>query len=423
MALNNIAWVGRFTGPKGDIAHAIMREVAPHFADCQFTFIGVPLENADVPVGSTNIQVKGYVNDIPGELANYDLIIGGGRVALEAMSINKPVIAIGENRYIGPVDARTIALAKATNFGDCDRRQPIKMQDLVRDLQAIRKGSYVFVTQHYAEYLKEYDADAVYCNVMRVYAEAGLDQYLNRYREIPVLMYHRVVEQHLQGSKYNVYITVADLEQHILNLKRRGFDFTTFQELVKGARPRKPIILTFDDGYEDNYRNLLPLLRKHQAKAVIYALADRTLVTNAWDTAHGEIEAPLMNDAQLHECQQSGYIEIGSHGCSHQHLPQLDTNKASREITESKAILAQIVGDEVVSFAYPYGDYGDREAELVKAAGYTFGIGTVNGPVKLGTDRYRVRRITMFPRTTASTFWKKTSGFYLRYCKLKGKDF
>ena len=423
MALNNIAWVGRFTGPKGDIAHGIMREVAPQFPDYHFTFIGVPLENANVPAGASNIQVKGYIENIVAELATYDLIIGAGRVALEAMSINKPVIAIGENRYIGPVDARTIALAKATNFGDCDRRQPINMQELVHDLQAIRDGNYAFKTQHYADYLAEYDADTVYRDVMDVYGQASLDHYLKRFNEIPVLTYHRVVEQHLKGSKYNVYITAADLEQQIIKLKHRGFNFTTFRDLARGDRPKKPIILTFDDGYEDNYRNLLPLLQKHDAKAVIYALADRSLMTNAWDTVHGEIEAPLMSNAQLRECHQSGYIEIGSHGCTHQHLTKLDTAMAEREIAESKSILEGIIGDEVVSFAYPYGDYADREAELVKAAGYSFGIGTVSGPLKLGTDRYRVRRITMFPHTKPSTFWKKTSGFYLRYCKLKGKDF
>ena len=119
----------------------------------------------------------------------------------------------------------------------------------------------------------------------------------------------------------------------------------------------------------------------------------------------------------------SGHVEIGSHGMNHKHLSKLDDNTSVFEIVESKKTLEDLLDTEVISFAYPYGDYSDRETANVKNAAYLFGIGTVNGPLNTVDDRYRIRRITMFPSTSTTGFRKKTSGWYLRYCKLKGKDF
>jgi peptidoglycan/xylan/chitin deacetylase (PgdA/CDA1 family) len=137
----------------------------------------------------------------------------------------------------------------------------------------------------------------------------------------------------------------------------------------------------------------------------------------------GEPEAPLKTDEQLNACHRSGYVEIGSHGLAHQHLPQLTEAQVREEVVNSIFPLESLIDDEVVSFAYPYGDYGNREVNLVREAGYIFGIGTINGPLSMSADLMRVRRINMFPNTRPAKFWRKTSGFYLRYCRIKGKDF
>lgn len=130
-----------------------------------------------------------------------------------------------------------------------------------------------------------------------------------------------------------------------------------------------------------------------------------------------------MNKDQIKECHASGYIKIGSHGLNHQHLPQLDDDTLCSEVAHSKQILEHLIGDRIYSFAYPYGEYTFREVEEVKRAGYQFGVGTVSGPVHMGDDLMRIRRIIIFPSSRKFDFWKKSSGFYLRYCRLKGKDF
>ena len=423
MVLSRVAWVGRLTGPKGEIAYRIITEVAPEFPDIEFAIVGGPVTERFSERLGDNVKLLDFIANVDTVFAESDLVIGAGRVPIEAMRYGLPVIAVGENRYIGPINAATISQARATNFGDCDQLQPWDAQQLIDDLNAIASDQIEIPLSEYAAYVDDYRLDKVYPQVMAVYKQAQIDAYLRGFKEIPVLTYHRVLQQSPDSSKFNIFVTVDELETQILNLKKRGFEFTTFKDIASGVKVRKPIILTFDDGYEDNYHNLLPLLRKYNAKAVIYVLGDRAIRSNDWDIAKGEPEASLMNDEQVLACCDSGLVEIGSHGLSHQHLSGLNDEAAEYEILASKYALEQLLNEEVLSFAYPYGDFGARETELVRKAGYIFGVATVSGPVKIADDLMRVRRITMFPNTSGTRFWKKTSGYYLRYCRLKKKDF
>ncbi len=423
MALINIAWIGRLTGPKGEIAWRIITELAPHFPQLHFTIVGGPVTERFQQALGSNVTLTGFVDDVNKVFAENDLVIGAGRVPVEAMRFGLPVIAVGESCYIGPVDGSTIAVAKASNFGDCDQLQPWQSQQLKDDLSALVAGERILPTAEYGAYVDDYRIDNVYPKVMNVYRQAMIMSYLKRFKEIPILMYHRVLREKPERSKYNIYVTVAELEWQIENLKQRGFELITFKDIAAGVRAKKPVILSFDDGYEDNYQNLLPLLQKHQVKAVIYALGDRSIRNNYWDMGEGEAEASLMSDEQLLACHRSGLVEIGAHGLTHSRLSQLDAEELHREVKQSKIVLEELLEDEVVSFAYPYGDYGVRETEQVRQAGYLFGVATITGPVNLANDLMRVRRITMFPDTKPAAFKKKTSGWYLRYCKLRGKDF
>ena len=423
MVLSRVAWVGRLTGPKGEIAYRIITEVAPEFPDIEFTIVGGPVTERFSERLGDNVKLLDFIANVETVFAESDLVIGAGRVPIEAMRYGLPVIAVGENRYIGPINAANISQARATNFGDCDHLQSWDAQQLIDDLNAIASGQIEMPLGEYAAYVEDYRLDKVYPEVMAVYKQAQIDAYLRSFKEIPVLTYHRVLKQKPEGSRFNIFVSVDELEVQIQSLKRRGFEFITFKDIASGVKVRKPIILTFDDGYEDNYHNLLPLLRKYNAKAVIYVLGDRAIRTNDWDIAKGEPEASLMNDEQVLACRDSGLVEIGSHGLSHRHLSGLNDEESEYEIVASKYTLEQLLNEEVLSFAYPYGDFGVRETELVRKAGYIFGVATVSGPVKIADDLMRVRRITMFPNTSGTRFWKKTSGYYLRYCRLKKKDF
>jgi peptidoglycan/xylan/chitin deacetylase (PgdA/CDA1 family) len=206
-----------------------------------------------------------------------------------------------------------------------------------------------------------------------------------------------------------------------LSLKRRGFESVTFEDLSARKIPKKSVLLTFDDGYEDNYHFLFPLLKKHRMKAVLYLLGDRKHAVNFWDTPKGEPEVPLLKESQILEMSESGWVEFGAHSLNHAHLTELSPAEAEREITGSKKALEDFLKKPVLSFAYPYGSFNEEVKKMTARAGYTFGVAVSDGPSRFGGDLMEIRRIHMFPKTSSLEFMKKTSGFYLRYRKLLGK--
>lgn len=424
MVFKNVVWVGRLSGPKGDLAHTLATEIFPFFPDIQFDLVGGPAVPEEWQDTAPNVRFTGQVADVSHFYRDADLVIGAGRVALEAMIAGKPVIAVGEGCYIGPVGTKTIARAKATNFGDCFSPPFIDYPRLKTDLEDVFTGKTAIDTSGYPSFLQEYDRNHVNrCVRNIVYRQAAGAAALRKFREVPVLMYHRVTDGDLTDSRFNIHVSKDRLEKQFKSLKRRGFTPITFKDIANGKRVKKPVVLTFDDGYTDNYENLLPLLEAYGFKAVIFVLGNRRLKNNAWDMAKGEHEALLMNDSQVRACHDSGLVEIGSHGLNHEKLPGLTDEEVACEIVESRKSLESLTGEEVITFAYPYGEYSDREVAAVRDAGYLFGIGTVNGPLRLVDDFYRIRRVHMRPKDDALKFRHKSSGFYLRYCRFKGKDF
>jgi len=417
----NISIIGRLTGPKGDIAYQILSKIAPQFPAVKFNIAGGPVTSRFKELASDNIEFYGFVDNVSKVIKESDLVIGAGRVAVEALQLNTPILAIGEKQYMGILDKTNITQAQISNFGDCALDEYHDFDQISKDLKNFIRSNYQ--QDDLSEVVRQYSPEVVLPKINQVYSHALTDVVFSKQKEAIVLMYHRVVNEPLTDSKFNVYITKDKLDWQLGSLKKRGFDFITFKNLFNGTKVKKPIILTFDDGYEDNYLNLLPLLKKHQAKAVVYCLGDRTIQSNTWDEKLGEPRANLMSDSQIKECHDSGLVEVASHGLKHQHLPDLDDKEACKEFELSKLNLEGLINDKVVSFAYPYGDYGDREEALAYEAGYDFAIGTVNGPLKLTDNYYAIRRIQIFPNEDKLGFWKKTSGFYLRLCKFKGKDF
>jgi len=417
----NISIIGRLTGPKGDVAYQILSKIAPQFPAVKFNIAGGPVTPRFEKLAAENIELYGFVDDVPRVIKESDLVIGAGRVAIEALQLKTPILAIGEKQYMGILDNTNIELAQVSNFGDCALDERHDFKQISKDLKNFIQSDYQ--QDNLSEVVDQYSPEEVLPRINQVYSHALTDVAFSKLKEVRVIMYHRVVDDPLTDSKFNVYITKDKLDWQLGNLKKRGFDFITFKDLANGVKVKKPIILTFDDGYEDNRLNLLPLLKKHQAKAVIYCLGDRSIQSNIWDEKLGEPRANLMNDSQIKECHDSGLIEIASHGLKHQHLPSLNEADADEEFKLSKKNLEQLINEKIVSFAYPYGDYGEREEVMAYEAGYDFAIGTVNGPLKLTDNYYAIRRIQIFPNEGKLGFWKKTSGFYLRLCKLKRKDF
>nr|WP_130804395.1 polysaccharide deacetylase family protein [Acinetobacter ihumii] len=215
-----------------------------------------------------------------------------------------------------------------------------------------------------------------------------------------VLMYH-MVREHIDGAKFNkLRVKPAEFDKQVAWMKEQGFHFVTMQELQQnwGKHPDKTVAITFDDGYLDNLEHAFPILEKYQAKATIYVVVDRH--ERDWSTykkAHhnsGELaREPKLSDEQIQVLAKSGLIEIGSHTLTHANLAKLNDQECFDELLQSKQQLEQMTGQQVTSFAYPFGIYSQRDVEIAKQAGYLNAVTTIEGIDAEQPDFMQLKRI------------------------------
>lgn len=422
--------VGRLSGPKNEVILRILDQaplVLQKFPRAKFLVVGGPVKEAHREIQKKNpsIRFEGHQASLAPYYRKATVVIGAGRVALEAMRQKKAVIAIGERTYIGPLGPENVEKAKATNFGDCWETEDFDWDRLGRDILHLLKDAKLRaqVAHTGLELLKaEYDMKKVYPRMAALYDRVLLENNLSQFHELPVLMYHQVLDREPATAKFNLHVLTHTLEKQFQYLRVKGFTAITFEDLLTKRVPKRPIILTFDDGYENNYDHLFPLLKKYDMKAVIYILADRKAKTNYWDIPLGEAEHQLLRPDQILEMQGSGLVEFGSHSIRHVRLTTLKRAAAEKEVAGSKTALEKFLKKPVHSFAYPYGAFNEEIKAITRAAGYTFGLTVKNGPTRFGQDLMEIKRVHMFPHTSMFDFFKKTSGFYLRYRKLSGKE-
>ncbi|MEJ6466104.1 polysaccharide deacetylase family protein [Fusobacterium ulcerans] len=240
-------------------------------------------------------------------------------------------------------------------------------------------------------------------------------------KEIPILMYHRLIDNKENIGVHTIYYDVNKFEKQLIYLEKNGYKTITFKELKNMTEEQKKkekyIILTFDDGYKDNYELLFPLLKKYKMKAVIYMISH--LKDNKWDVDEtGEKRFELMNLDQILEMHKSGLIEFGGHTMHHVKLNELNYEKQKEEIEGNKIYLEKLLNEKLVSFAYPFGFFNEESKKAVKELGYKYGVATDSGPFYINDDLYEIRRIGIFPDVTMSKFKRRVKGNYnLKKCK------
>lgn len=234
-------------------------------------------------------------------------------------------------------------------------------------------------------------------------------------REIPILMYHRLVLDENEESLNIIHLSKDKFEEQLKYLRDNKYVTITFKELkelsLEERKKKKYIILTFDDGYDDNYTILYPLLQKYNMKVVIYLVSD--LNYNKWDMEElGEKRLNLLNEKQILEMRSSGLIEFGGHTKNHVKLDLLSREDQRVEIKENKEYLEKLLGEPIISFAYPFGRFNEDSKEIVKELGYDYGVATNKGDFFIETDLYEIRRIGIFSDGTFSKFKRRVTGKY-----------
>ena len=416
--------IGRLSGPKGEVAYKLL-ELLADMENLEIRLIG----GKDIPekfqkfFKNENIKFMGYVNDVPEKIKESDIVAGAGRVAVEGILSGKPVIAIGEAKYIGLITNNNLYEALASNFGDIEFKnsENFNWNQLKTDVESAftLTEKELFDLRNSIE--KEFDLNIITDKIEKIYARLYV---LKKKYDIPVIMYHRVVNNENEGGVHGTYITAKKFDEHMKYLKEHDYEPITFKELLKlNYRNRfnngkKYIILTFDDGYEDNYKIAFPILKKYQFKCIIYLVSH--LNYNKWDVEvpeNPEKKFPLMTWGMIKEMQEYG-IEFGGHTMTHQKLAHMPFEQAKEEITKSTQFLEEKLEEKLVCFAYPYGDLNEQVKEFVRNSSYSFAVATDSGDLSFSEDLFQIRRIGIFPTNNMLSFKRKVHGNY-NFIKLR----
>lgn len=168
------------------------------------------------------------------------------------------------------------------------------------------------------------------------------------YPKIPVLLYHSI---NVQKNKNQ--IDIIEFEKQISYLNKKKYNST----FIKNIKPdlKKQFIITFDDGYKEVARYLLPILKKYNFKAICFVVSNHIGKTNIWDKNQKNFNAKeLMNKDDINEWLKNGML-IGSHSHNHYDLTKLDYKELKNEIIYSKDYLEQKFSTQILDFCYPFG--------------------------------------------------------------------
>lgn len=224
---------------------------------------------------------------------------------------------------------------------------------------------------------------------------------------IPVLLYHRVLKRGDIKGRHKIYVYEDKFRRQMRFLKEAGYSTITFEDIYYNRVPADgspKIIITFDDGYEDNYKIAFPILKEFGHRAVIFLVTG--MQRNEWGIREGEPAIPMMDEQMLKEMLDYG-IELGGHTVNHNALTELEPQVAMSEIAGCKTDLEKRFNKSAVSFSYPFGAISPSIKQMVTESGFTYGISTNTGPDNLFDDLLQIRRREIGPRTTLSSFKKK----------------
>ena len=208
-------------------------------------------------------------------------------------------------------------------------------------------------------------------------------------RQLLVLTYHRVAEPPAGSPLRGLYVTPRQFAWQLAQLARRGIRVVTLRDLAReaggaadepGAAPR--VAITFDDGTVDIFRHAYPLLHWYGFPAVIFPVVDDIGKSQVvWPHSADPSPVEMLSVEQLAAMAADGF-EIGSHLLHHVPATSLPPDTLQEEMSASRRRLAALLGIEVLSVAYPYGDYDERVICSAAAAGFRFGLTTDAGALQ-----------------------------------------
>lgn len=206
---------------------------------------------------------------------------------------------------------------------------------------------------------------------------------------LPIFMYHYIRDYANPSDPIgeNLSVSPKRFEEQIAWLKENGYQ-SVLMSFFAAPQPIsfKPVVLTFDDGYQDAYDVAFPILKKSQMIGMFYLIVNRIGTPGylTWD--------------EITQMQTEG-MSFGSHTLSHPDLRNLSKISLHKELEESKKVLEQKLGKEITDFCYPSGKYNDAVLKELQGDNYQTAATTHSGISNLKENLFLLKRL----RITEST--------------------
>ncbi|POX36653.1 polysaccharide deacetylase [Streptomyces sp. Ru73] len=226
---------------------------------------------------------------------------------------------------------------------------------------------------------------------------------------VPILMYHAVAHRPAPAT-HGLSVAPGAFADQMAVLHDEGYHPLTTAALAAAWRegaplPDRPVLITFDDGYEGVHRYALPVLAKYGFPATLFVSTG--WLPGPYDTG-GALDTMLGWD-QVRELAAAG-VEIGGHSHTHPQLDQLPDEALWSEVLRCKGIVAEQLGAAPVSFAYPYGYSSRRVRRTVRGAGFRQSLAVGNGLAGYRQGPYALRRLTVRRSTGLPEFRRIVAG-------------
>ncbi|MFZ5800353.1 MAG: polysaccharide deacetylase family protein [Candidatus Omnitrophota bacterium] len=225
---------------------------------------------------------------------------------------------------------------------------------------------------------------------------------------VPILNYHSVNAPGVNEDTPKVSPEMFERQMDFIN--RLGYRVISIKEYIEGRQQGKKlnncIVITFDDGYEDNYTFAFPVLSRYGFPATVFLIAK-------------EVDTPRFLKLWQIRKMYRQRISFGAHSFSHLYLPAVKEEKVlRREISGAKRFLEKKLGFPVEFLAYPTGGFNERVELLAKEAGYNAAFTTNRGKGKFNRDPFALKRIKITQNSRPGIIlWFKLSGYYQLFQK------
>ncbi|MET7653703.1 MULTISPECIES: polysaccharide deacetylase family protein [unclassified Streptomyces] len=226
---------------------------------------------------------------------------------------------------------------------------------------------------------------------------------------VPILMYHAVAADPNDATR-TLSVTPEAFAEQMAVIADRGLTPLTTAGLASRWRtgrplPERPVLITFDDGYEGVHRHALPVLAEHGFPATLFVTTG--WIRGAYDTGGGP--DTMLDWRQVRRLADSG-VEIGGHSHTHPQLDQIDDARLRAELTRCRDIVADRLGAPPVSFAYPYGYSSRRVRTAVRGQGFAQALAVGNSLADRAQGPYALRRVTVRRATDGEEFARLLDG-------------